>query len=268
MSERSRPRPPIWIRVFLPLTFVALYLPLVVMVVSSFLERNVGEESYSMSLRWYFEVVKDPVLWAALWRSFIVATVSSSIATVLGMIAALALDRWKFTGRWFLKALSTLSLILPELVLALSLLSWFALLQVHLSLMTVVIAHVTLTLPFVVMVIAARLKGLERSYDEAARDLGATELQILFKVTLPLLLPSLVSGFVLAFLLSFDDFIVTFYTNGAGEDTLPIRLYSMMRTGISPKIQALSSIMLLISVILIAFLVQIRGRTSFVIEQE
>lgn len=270
MSEQSRPPIPMALRSILPITLLALYLPLVVMVVGSFAPGSVGAEGANVvgqdsrwTFQWYREVFEDPVLWSALLRSVVVAFASASASTLLGLLGALALDKWEFRGKTALKAFSSLSLMLPELVLGLSLLSWFAMFGVSLSLITVVAAHVTLTLPFVILVIGARLKGLDPSLDDAARDLGAREGQILLRVTLPLLKPSLVTGFILAFLISFDDFLVTFYTNGAGGDTLPVRLYSMMKQGMSPKIQALSSIMLLISVSLIGILFQLRGLSTF-----
>ena len=252
MSERSRPRPPAFIRASLPFALFALYLPLAVMVVSSF----------SNGLGSYRELMVDPVLWMALVRSLVVALTSATLATILALIGALALEKWAFKGRWPLRLLSTASLMLPELVLALSLLSWFSVVKLELSLITVVIAHVTLTLPFAILVIGARLQTLEPLLDEAARDLGATEGQVFWRVTLPLLAPGIAAAFVLAFLLSFDDFLVTFYTNGAGDDTLPVKLYSLMKTGLSPKVQALSSVMLIISVGLVALLVKLRPATS------
>lgn len=257
MDERRRPRPPGFIRLILPLLLMCLYLPLVTMVIGSFFDTT-GESS-AVSLRWYEEVFHDPVLWESLGRSFLVAAASAMCATVLGLLGALALDKWVFMGKWPLRALSLVSLMMPELVLALSLLSWYALIGMSLSLMTVIVAHVTLTLPFVILVIGSRLRGLDTSFEDAARDLGASEKQVLTKVTLPLLSPAILTGFLLAFLISFDDFLVTFYTNGAGNDTLPVRLYSLMKTGLSPKVQALSSLMLLFSVALIYVLVKLRG---------
>ncbi len=257
MDERRRPRAPGPIRWVLPVLLCALYLPLVTMVTGSFFE--IEARGGGLSLRWYREVFEDPALWESLARSCLVAASSAFLATVVGLIGALALDKWVFAGKWPLRALSLVSLMLPELVLALSLLSWYALVGLSLSLSTVVIAHVTLTLPFVILVIGARLRGLDSSYEDAARDLGACETQVLWKVTLPLLAPSILTAFLLAFLISFDDFLVTFYTNGAGSDTLPVRLYSLMKTGLTPKVQALSSIMLLFSVVLIYVLVKLRG---------
>lgn len=250
MNERSRPRPPWLVRIVVPLVLASLYFPLLSMVLGS-LRNPFATEPGAWTLKWYKEVLADTVLWECLGRSLWVAFLCALGTTGLGVVSALALDRWVFGGRWPLRILSLLSLMMPELILGLSLLSWYALLKLELGLMTVIISHITLTLPFVILVIGARLKGLEVSFEEAGRDLGATETQILRRITLPLLKPAILSGFVLSFLLSFDDFLVTFYTNGAGNDTLPVRLYSLMRTGISPKIQALSSLMFLVSIVLV-----------------
>ncbi len=252
MNERTRPRAPAFFRAVLPLVLVALYLPLLVMVLNSF---------SGWTLNWYLELFSDQSLWAALGRSLTVAFTSSALSTLLAVFAALALEKFFFMGRWPMRVLSTISLMLPELVLSLSLLSWFSVLHWDLNLMTVAIAHITLTLPFAILVIAARLQSMDASMEDAARDLGAGEWQVLSRITLPLLKPAIISGFTLAFLLSFDDFLVTYYTNGAGGDTLPVKLYSLMKTGLTPKIQALSSIMLLFSITLVAILVRHRPKS-------
>jgi spermidine/putrescine transport system permease protein len=193
VSERERPAPPKILRLSLPVVLALLYLPLVAMVIASFNDQGV------FTFRWYGEVAGDPGLWSALGRSGAVAGGSSAISAMLGVLGALALDKWGFRARPALRLLSGLSLMLPELVLALALLSWFAMFAVPLSLWTVIAAHVTLTLPFVILVVGARLKALDPAYDDAARDLGAGETQVFFRVTLPLLGPSILTSFVLAF---------------------------------------------------------------------
>lgn len=240
-------------RSVLPFVLICLYLPLVVMVLNSF---------SGWTLAWYGELFADPTLWEALARSFTVALSASFLSTVLACFAALALEKFVFAGRWPMRVLSTISLMLPELVLSLSLLSWFSVLHWELSLATVVVAHITLVLPFAILVIAARLTSMDASIEDAARDLGAGEWQVLWRVTLPLMKPAVISAFTLSFLLSFDDFLVTYYTNGAGGDTLPVKLYSLMKSGLTPKIQALSSLMLLFSVALVALLVRYRPKEN------
>ena len=204
MMERLRPKAPVGLRAVLPFVLAALYLPLIVMVLNSF---------SGWTLSWYGELFSDAALFESLGRSFVVAVSASCSATVLACFAALALEKFVFKGSWPMRVLSTISLMLPELVLSLSLLSWFSVLHWELSLATVVVAHITLILPFAILVIAARLTSMETSIEEAARDLGAGEWQVLSKITLPLLKPALISAFTLCFLLSFDDFLVTYYKN-------------------------------------------------------
>ena len=254
MSERARPKPRGLWRAALPLALFLLYVPLITMLIASFLEVAPGGGRATPSLRWYREVIADPVLLTSLARSLMVALVSSAASTVLGALASLALFRWRFFAGRGLEVMASASLVLPELVLGLSLLSWFALVGATLSVWTVVLAHVTLTLPFTTLVVTARLRGLDVSIEDAARDLGASESQVLWRIILPLLKPAIASAFALAFLLSFDDFLVTFFTNGAGSDLLPVRLYSMLKTGLSPKVLALSSTMLSLSVAVIFWL--------------
>ncbi len=251
MTERIRPKAPRALQMILPVVLLALYLPLVVMITGSF---------KGWTLDWYIELFQDPTLFQALLRSVMVATSSATLSTVLAISAALALEKFVFAGRWPMRILSTISLMLPELVLSLSLLSWFSVLHWELSLATVVVAHITLVLPFAILIIAARLTSMDAAVEDAARDLGAGEWEVLSRVTLPLLKPAIISAFTLSFLLSFDDFLVTYYTNGAGNDTLPVKLYALMKSGLSPKVQALSSLMLLVSVGLVILLIKYRPK--------
>lgn len=237
MSEASRPRAPFFARFTLIAVLFFFYAPFVTMIWGAF--RDDG----GFTLRWFSEVLADEGLVDGLWNSLQVALVSSCVATVLGTAAAISLSRGPFAGRRLLEALSTVSLILPEIVFALALLSWFFLLKVSLSLVTVVVAHVTFSLSYVLLTVGARLSTLPSSLEDAAKDLGAGELGYLFKVLLPILRPAIFSGFLLGFLLSFDDFLITFFVNGVGTDTLPIKLYTAMKMGLTPKLNALSTLM-------------------------
>lgn len=252
--ERLRPKPP-WVCVaILVAVLFLLYLPMLYLVGGSFIDQTTG--TLALTFRWYQEVFADQSLLEALARSLVLAVVSSLISTSLGTMASLALFRHGFKGRRLLEGLSMLSLVMPELVFALSLLSWFFILKFELSLLTVVIAHVTFTISFVILTIKARLASMDESLNDAARDLGASEWVILFKVTLPLLRPALLTSFLLCFLLSFDDFLITFFASGVGSDTLPIKLYTSMKMGHSPKLNALSSLMIFISITLILLVVR------------
>ncbi len=254
--ERSRPQPPAWVLLVFWFAIAALFLPLIVLIISSLLETSGGDTRFTF--RWYEEAISDPVLLPALGRSLVVAFFSAAFATALGTLGALALYRWKTRGYQILALMAALSLALPELVLALSLLSWFALIGLPLSLSTVVIGHITLSLPFSSLVIAARMKALSPRLDDAGRDLGASEWQVFSKINLPLLKPALMTSFLLCFLLSFDDFLVAFFTTGAGSDTLPVTLYSLMKSGLTPKLHALASLTLIGSSVLCWLLLRSR----------
>lgn len=260
--ERTRPIAPWFARATLWLTLSALALPLVVLIISSLLDQESG--AIAPTLRWYHEVFEDPLLWAATARSLTVAIGVALISTTIGTLAAIAgqgsmAGTRSFSSRALrkgLSGLSALSMSLPELVLGLSLLCWFVLLGLPLGFTTVTIAHVTLTLPFATLAIGVRLQALDESLREAARDLGANEGAVFRRVTLPLLRPALLSTFLLCFLLSFDDFLVTFFTGGAGSDTLPVTLYARMKTGLSPKLHALSTLTLAVSAVLAMLLLR------------
>jgi spermidine/putrescine transport system permease protein len=186
----------------------------------------------------------------------LVAAISSLISTLFGAAAAIALQRSKFSAQKILELMSLISLVMPELIFALSLLSWFFIFKFQLSLATVIAAHVTFTLSFVLLTVSARLASLDRNIEQAAEDLGASPWQVLWRVIVPLLKPALGTAYILSFLLSFDDFLITFFTSGVGSDTLPIKLYSAMKLGHSPKLNALSSLMICFSVVVIALMLR------------
>ncbi len=257
---KARPRAPFWAFGILFGVLFVLYLPVIVMVVSSVLTRT---DHWVLTLQWYRLVVHDRELIDALIRSLEVGFASSFISTLVGGFAAIALVKSKFRFVKPVEALSFLSLVVPELVFALSLLSWFFVLRVQLSLITVILAHITFSLCFVLMTVNGRLAALDMTIEDAARDLGATEWRILRTVTLPLIMTSMLAGFLLAFLLSFDDFLITFFTCGVGSDTLPIRLYAAMKSGLTPQLSALATLMLAFTVALIFLLKRARGLKIF-----
>jgi spermidine/putrescine transport system permease protein len=248
-QERGRPKSPTWAMVILVSVLFALYLPVVVMFANSFLDH------LEPSLRWYREILSDVEMLEALKRSLWVSVANAIIATSIGGMGAIALFRTRFRYAKVVNVMSFVALIMPELVFGLSLLSWFFILGLSLSLWTVVLAHVTFSLSFVLMTMSGRMTSLDHSLDEAAYDLGASPWTTIRKIILPLLKPALYSSFLLSFLLSFDDFLITFFTNGVGQDTLPVRLYAATKMGLSPKLSALATLMFLFSLIIITGLV-------------
>lgn len=244
MSESGRPKPPIFTKWIFAVTIALLYLPIGMMMVNSIIMDG------SLTFEWYQKVFGDNILLESLSRSMIVSFSAGIGAAFIGTLGAIAIARSQSNLKKYLEFFSTVSLILPELVFALSLLSWFFVLKMDLSLVTVVIAHITFTISFVMLTVSARLSNLDISIEDAARDLGASDWIVIWKVIIPLLKPAIVTGFILSFLISFDDFLITFYTNGLGKDTLPIKLYAAMKIGLSPKLSALSTLMFLFTVAL------------------
>jgi spermidine/putrescine transport system permease protein len=243
------------------LVFAILYVPLAAMVVYSF--RGPPGTPPNWSLGWYAKALSNSSVLDALRTSCEVGFSSALIASVLGTAAALALARGTFPGRKTLDAISHLSLIMPDIVMGLALLIWFVLIRLTLGTVSIVLAHVTFSLSYVILTVRTRLEGFDRSLEEAARDLGATPWQTFAHVTFPLIWPGVLSGALLAFTLSFDDFLVAFFTAGPGSDTLPLRIYAMIKYGVSPEINALSTLMLLATLVLVlAFFGRFRGGSA------
>lgn len=252
MLDRSRPQAPTFARWLLTGMFILLLLPLTMMIFTSFIHLT-ADSTVEITFRYWLEVFEDMPLRDSLINSLIVASSASAVAVVLGSLAALALAKTPFFGRTFLRLSSVISLVFPEIVFALSLLSLFFVLGIQLGLWTVIIAHISFSLPYVILTVGARASSLDRSIDDAAKDLGASDFILLTRIHLPLLKPAIISSFFLAFLLSFDDFLITYFVNGVGYDTLPIKLYTSMKTGITPKLNALAT-MIFLSTSVILFL--------------
>ncbi|MFI9553514.1 ABC transporter permease [Nonomuraea endophytica] len=226
-------------------TIVFLYLPIAVLVVMSF---NSGESAYTFegfSLKWYGELAGDERVIKGLVNTLIVALGSTAIATVLGTLLAVGLAR--HTRSKLLDAVALMPAVLPDLVLAIGLLLFFVTIQQSLGLHSVILSHAVFSMAFVAAVVRTRLSGADVSLEEASRDLGAGPVTTFMKVTLPQLAPGIVAGAMLAFTLSLDEFVIAFFTIGNADPTLPIVIYSMIRFGVTPEINALASILLLVS---------------------
>lgn len=228
-----------------------LYLPVAMLVVYSFNAAKLAMTWQGFSLQWYAALARDHTLLVALGNSVLVAGASTAIATLLGIGAAVGLERVSRGAQAWLDALFLLPLAMPEVMMGIALLLLFVLIHVPLGLVTVTIGHAAFNLPIVVVLVRARLRKLDPRLEEAARDLGATPWQAFCRVTLPLLRPAVLGAALLAFTLSLDDFVVTFFTAGPGATTLPLKVYSMIKTGISPEINALSAILVILSMALV-----------------
>jgi len=232
-------------------TIVFLFLPLFVLVMYSFNE-STSMNWTGFSLRWYRRLMESRELWRALRNSLIIAVTSAATATVLGTLGAIGVSWYRFKMRGYVQTISFLPMILPEIIIGVSLSIFFAGIGVPLGLFTIYIAHTTFNLPFVFLMVMARLDEFDFSIIEAAHDLGATERETLFKVTLPICMPGIISGLLTAVTLSLEDFVITFFVAGPGSSTLPIFIYSAItrRGGITPLISALSVVMILGTVVL------------------
>ena len=238
----------------LALGLAFLYLPIVILVIYSFNASRLVTVWGGWSTRWYTEFFNDAAMLDAAWMSFRVGAVSATAATLLGTLAAVALSRGAgFRGRTLFSGMLYAPMVMPEVITGLSLLLLFVALNAERGFWTVTTAHTTLTLCFVTVVVQARLGKLDRSLEEAAMDLGCDPLRAFVSVTLPLILPSIVAGWMLAFTLSLDDVVIASFTTGPGSATLPIRIYSEVRLGVKPEINAICTLVLaLITVVIVA----------------
>jgi len=222
-----------------------LYLPIVILVVYSFNASRLVTVWGGWSTRWYVELISDHAMLEATWMSLRVGVVSATLATVLGSMAALALARGdRFAGRSLFSGMLYAPLVMPEVITGLSLLLLFVAANAERGFWTVTVAHTTLTMCFVTVVVQARLNGLDRSLEEAAMDLGCSPARAFFAVTLPLILPAVAAGWMLAFTLSLDDLVIASFTTGPGASTLPIRIYSEVRLGVKPEINAICTVVI------------------------
>jgi putrescine transport system permease protein len=257
----------------LGLGFAFLYVPIIALVVFSFNDSRsvtVWNSVTSPSLRWYRQLLKDDQVLSAAWLSIQVASMSATGAVILGTLAGLILARFgRFRGRALLSGLTTAPLVMPEVITGLSMLLLFVSLEQLLRFMfgwqfdrgmvTITIAHITFTMAYVTVVVQSRLAGFDDSLEEAALDLGARPAKVFFRITVPLILPAILSGWLLAFTLSWDDVVITQFVSGPGSSTLPMVIFSRVRLGVSPVVNALATLMVLIvalGVILSAFLMR------------
>jgi putrescine transport system permease protein len=237
----------------LALGLAFLYLPIVILVIYSFNASRLVTVWGGWSLRWYSEFFNDRAMLEAAWMSLRVAMASATIATLLGTLAAVALSRGeRFKGRTLFSGMLYAPLVMPEVITGLSLLLLFVALNAERGFWTVTIAHTTLTMCFVAVVVQSRLGSLDRSLEEAAMDLGCDPARAFVAVTLPLIAPAIAAGWMLAFTLSLDDVVIASFTTGPGSATLPIRIYSEVRLGVKPEINAICTLVIgLIAVVIV-----------------
>lgn len=238
---------------WLALVLFFIYLPITLLVVNSFNESRYGTNWKGFTVKWYERLLNNQALMDAAWHSLTIAIVAATIATAIGTLAAVALHRYRFRGKAALSSMVFVSMLTPDIVMAISLLIIFIAVGIKLGFVSLLIAHVTFCLPFVIVTVYSRLRGFDMKMLEAARDLGATESRIFFKIILPLAVPAVAAGWLLSFTLSLDDVIVSSFVTGPGYEVLPLRVYSMVRVGVSPEVNAISTLLLLVSLVLVLF---------------
>jgi len=228
-----------------------LFLPLLLLVLYSFNEsKTMSWQGFSFV--WYQKLfLESRDLWKSFWNSIFIAVTSAFSATIIGTLGAIGISWHRFRLKKYVQIISFMPLILPEIIIGVSMLIFFAGIKLHLGLFTIFIAHTSFNLPFVLLIVLSRLEEFDYSIIEASYDLGAKELQTLFKVIIPVSMPGIFSAFLTAVTLSLEDFVITFFVSGPGSTTLPLYIYSMIRFGVSPVINALSVVMLSGTVLLV-----------------
>lgn len=234
------------------LVYSYLYLPIILLVANSFNASPYGFTWVGSSLIWYQKLYHNDSLLQAARNSLVMATLSATLATLMGLLTAVALYCYQFRGKRLINGLLFVVMVSPDIVMAISLLVLFSLLGLSLGFWTLLCAHVTFCLPFVAITVYSRLRGFDSKMLEAARDLGAGEWIILRKIILPLALPALLSSWLLSFTLSLDDVVVSAFVSGPTYELLPLKIYSMIKVGLSPEVNALTALLLLISLLSIS----------------
>ncbi len=241
--------------------FIFMYLPILVLAFYSFNQSPYSASWQGFTLDWYQKLFSDERIFAALKNSLIVAVSAVGVSAVLGTLMAVGLARYQFFGKGLYRGVAYLPLIIPDIAIAVATLVFLAAFAIPLSIWTIVAAHVVFCLAYVSLVVSSRLTNIDPHLEEAALDLGATPAQAFIQVILPQLMPAIIAGCLLAFVLSLDDFLIASFTAGSGANTLPMEIFSRIRTGVKPDINALSVILIAVSAIiaLIAELIRASG---------
>jgi len=245
MGRRRNPL----LTIYALVVYVFLFAPIVVLIIFSFNDAKSLFVWRGFTLKWYNQLINDGPLMEVLINSLIIAFSSSIIATILGTLGAFAFYRYRFLGRKVMYTFIYIVMMSPDIVMGISLLMFFITIGMETGAFTLLLAHITFCLPFVVVTVYSRISGFDRNIIDVAKDLGASELQMFRHIMMPLLMPAIIAGWLLSFTLSLDDVVVSFFTTGPYFEILPLKIYSMVRLGIKPEINALSAAMFLLSLI-------------------
>jgi len=236
------------------LVYSFLYLPLFIVVIYSFNDSKLNAEWVGFTWKWYDKLFHNREMLTAAGNSLIIATTSSIIATVLGTLAGMAMYRYRLK---LLPGLVLAPIAMPDILMGVSLLLFFIMLNISLGLISITLAHITFCIGFVALSVQARMSSIDRSLTEAARDLGATPWRCFREITLPLLSPGIIAGALMAFTLSIDDFVITFFVAGVGSSTLPLQIYSMVKIAVTPEVNAISTLLMLLTLIMITLVAKL-----------
>ncbi|VEB07463.1 spermidine/putrescine ABC transporter membrane protein [Klebsiella pneumoniae] len=236
---------------FMTAIYAYLYIPIIILIVNSFNRSRFGINWQGFTTDWYSLLMNNDSLLQAAQHSLTMAVLSATFATLIGSLTAVALYRYRFRGKPFVSGMLFVVMMSPDIVMAISLLVLFMLIGVQLGFWSLLFSHITFCLPFVVVTVYSRLKGFDVRMLEAAKDLGASEMTILRKIILPLALPAVAAGWLLSFTLSMDDVVVSSFVTGPGYEILPLKIYSMVKVGVSPEVNALATILLVLSLVMV-----------------
>ena len=235
-----------WSNLYLAIMILLMYFPLVMVVIFSFNESRLSASFTGFSLKWYETLANDRDLKEALLNSILLGVLSCGISAVIGTLGAVGMARVKYKSKGMMEYLSTIPIMIPEIILGMVFLVFFSMLNLPFGMITLVIAHTTFCIPYIFMMVKARLVGIDKSLEEAARDLGAGPIRTFFDITMPLIAPAVLSGSLLAFAMSFDDVVISIFVNGPRLNTLPVKVYAQLKTGVTPEINALCTIILVV----------------------
>ena len=233
--------------IFMFVVYAYLYIPIIILVTNSFNEDRYGLSWKGFSWNWYERLFNNDTLIQAAFHSVTIAFFAATLATIVGGLTAIALYRYRFRGKQAVSGMLFIVMMSPDIVMAVSLLALFMVVGISLGFWSLLLAHVTFCLPYVTVTIFSRLNGFDARMLEAAKDLGSSEVTILRKIILPLALPAVVSGWLLSFTISLDDVVVSSFVSGVSYEILPLRIFSLVKTGVTPEVNALATIMIVLS---------------------
>jgi spermidine/putrescine transport system permease protein len=245
-------------KVYAFLMYMFLYIPIIVLVAFSFNDSKLNAVWTGFTFKWYKSLASNAGILEAMKNSLVIAVASTILSVMIGTLAAVGMYRYNFKGKSLVDGMLYIPLVIPEIVMGIALLAFFSMAKFSMGIGTLILAHVTFSVSYVVAVVRARLDGFDKSVEEAAMDLGATPIQTFFHVTLPIIAPGVIAGGLLAFTLSLDDMIISFFVAGPDSMTLPLKVFSMVKFGVTPEINALSTIIMIFSLIIVGFALILR----------